>query len=321
MEIPAEDSRRHNLNRAEAENEATDPQGSPPDLTLEQITRSAQHVTGASGAALALSDGTVMSCRACSGYLAPPLGTHLNTDTGLTATCVQTAEIVRCDDTEADPRVDSSKCIGIRSILAVPIFNGPNVAGVLEVLCSKPNRFVDRHVTALELLARLVETYVKYASRGNGALDAPSSAAMTATKDSAAAAPDAAKVLCLTCGQGNPQGSQFCNRCGVILLISPDSTNGMEDFSLPEGADSTANEGLKEIYKLISENVGLESWQDISAKLLASLQSSPVPDKPRTAPVEAVTKSEETVEKLGRTEGNNQLAAGQGTTIRRRLWL
>jgi len=321
MEIPAENSRNHNLNRADTKNDAATPQGSNPDETLEQIIRSAQHVTGADGAALALSDGTVMSCRACSGYLAPPLGTHLNTDTGLTATCVQTAAIIRCDDTEVDTRVDSSKCIGIRSILAVPIFNGANVAGVLEVLCGKANRFTDRDVSALELLARLVETHVNYASRVSGSLNPPASTAMPVAKDFAAPDPDAAKALCLTCGHRNPQGSQFCNRCGVILLISSDPVNGIEDFSLPQGADSTANEGLKEVYKLISENVGLASWQDISVKLLTSLQSTPLPDKPRTTPSEAVAKSEETVNKIGRTESTNQLAAGQGTTIRRRLWL
>src|ERR1700687_2861611 len=103
-------------------------QGSSPDFDsnkiLEEITRSAQHATGASGAALVLSDGKIMSCRACSGGLGPPVGTRLNTDTGFTATCVKTKEVVRCDDTETDARVDGSSCIelGIRSILAVPVF-------------------------------------------------------------------------------------------------------------------------------------------------------------------------------------------------------
>src|SRR5580704_6895938 len=138
------------------------PQVSTPDFdskTLEEITRSAQHATGASGAALVLSDGKIMSCRACSGELGPPVGTRLNADTGFTATCVRTAVVVRCDDTETDPRVDGSSCVqlGIRSILAVPIFNGQNVAGVLEVLSNEPKKFADRHANALHLLAQLVE--------------------------------------------------------------------------------------------------------------------------------------------------------------------
>ena len=99
--------------------------------------------------------------------LAPPVGTRLNTDTGFTATCVQTAEVVRCDDTGTDPRVDGSSCVelGIHSILAVPVFDAQKVAGVLEVLSNEPKRFTDRHATALKLLARLVETLVNYASQ------------------------------------------------------------------------------------------------------------------------------------------------------------
>ena len=58
--------------------------------------------------------------------------------------------------------------LGIRSILAVPIFSAQKVAGVLEVLSNEPKRFTDRHVNALKLLARLVETLVDYASQGDG---------------------------------------------------------------------------------------------------------------------------------------------------------
>jgi len=67
----------------------------------------------------------------------------LNTETGFTATCVRTAAVLRCDDTQTDPRVDGSSCkeLGIGSILAVPIFNGPGVTGVLEVLSNTPQNF------------------------------------------------------------------------------------------------------------------------------------------------------------------------------------
>jgi len=147
-------------------NESTSHRGLNPELdsdkTLEEITRSALHATGASGSALVLSDAKGMSCRSSSGELAPPVGTRLHTDTGFTAMCVRTAEVVRCDDTKNDPRVDGSSCaqLGIRSILAVPIFSAQKVAGVLEVLSNEPKRFTDRHVNALKLLARLVETLV-----------------------------------------------------------------------------------------------------------------------------------------------------------------
>jgi ribosomal protein L40E len=322
MDIPAHKSQRHEIGRTEKD--AAGPQRSIPDLdpgrTLEGIARSAQHVTGASGAALALSDGKVMSCRACSGYLAPPVGTQLNTDTGLTATCVQTAEVVRCDDTESDPRVDSSKCIGIRSILAVPVFDDPDVAGVLEVLSSKPNTFTDRHVTALRLLARLVETHVNYGSRGNRALDSSVSDVKPTSNEPEAENTRVARVGCLSCGHRNPQGSQFCNRCGVILCISSAPFDKTIDLSLPEGTGSIDNEGLREIYKLISGGAGLATWNDIYANLLSNLQCASAQDKPTLATGETA-KREETVKGYGRAEGANELTTRPGAAIRRSLWL
>jgi len=320
MEIRADnESRRYRVENGFAVPLESSPD-SDPNRTLEEITRSAQHLTGASGAALALSDGTVISCRACSGYLAPPVGTQLNTDTGLTATCVRTAEVVHCEDTEADPRVDSSKCIGIRSILAVPVFNGPDVAGVLEVFSRTPKNFTDRHVTALQLLARLVETHVNYVSRGN-ALDTSASETTPARDDSAPANAVLPGVGCLSCGHRNPQGSQFCNRCGVILVISLDPADTTPDFSLPEGAASLDHEGLREIYKLISGSAGLATWNDIYAKLLANQQSPPALDKTHPATTQETAKSEDSANKFGTTEGTSELTARPGGVIRRSLWL
>jgi hypothetical protein len=313
MGIPADDGRRYQVDRAEkgfAVFQGSGPD-SDPNRTLEEITRSAMYLTGASGAALALSDGKVMSCRACSGHLAPPVGTRLNTDAGLTATCVQTAEIVRCDDTEADRRIDSSKCVGIRSILAVPIFDGPNVAGVLEVLSGIPKRFTDKHVTALQLLARLVETHVDYVSRGH----VPSDVKPTLS-DPGARNADVASVLCLSCGHPNPEGSQFCNRCGVIICVSgpADKDSGL---SLPGGPKSIDYEGVREIFKLIAGGAGLATWNDIYPKLLANLQSTSAQDKPGTIASEDIVEKEETANLFGKAGEANQ---EPGAAIRRSLW-
>ncbi|MGA8491140.1 MAG: GAF domain-containing protein, partial [Terriglobales bacterium] len=233
--------------------------------TLEEIIRSAQYATGASGAALVLSDGKDMSCRACSGELAPPVGTRLNPDAGFTATCVRTGEVIGCDDTVDDPRIHGSGCIelGIRSILAVPVFDGPKVAGVLEVLSNEPKKFGERHVTALRLLARLVETLVNYSSRGNSPLEVQPSDAKPQATDFNRANADTAKVMCLSCGHRNPQDSQFCNRCGVILLVSLGQSETAQDPGKPNGLDSNADEGLKEVYKLISESADGATWNEI----------------------------------------------------------
>ena len=310
-----------------AEKDAIDPPGSSPDFdssrTLEEITRSVQHVTGASGAALVLSDGKIMSCRACSGELVPPVGTRLNTDTGFTATCVRTAQVIRCDDTETDPRVDGSSCkeLGIRSILAVPVFDGQQVAGVLEVLSSEPKKFTDRHATALRLLARLIETLANHASGADGLLGISTPDVTPQANGSSKASTDEVKVLCLSCGHPNPQGSQFCNHCGVILLSSPGPLETSIDFSLREGTESNVDEDLKEIYKLISGSAGLATWNEIYAKLLGNMQVAIAQDKPGTTTAEETAKMEDTVMGFGIAKGGTELKARREAAVRRSLWL
>jgi len=291
--------------------------------TLEEITRSALHATGAGGAALVLSDGKVMSCRACSGELAPPVGTRLNPDAGFTATCVRTGEIVRCDDTATDPRIDGSSCIqlGIGSILAVPVFDGPNVAGVLEVLSTETKKFAERHVTALKLLARLVETLLNYSPR-NGSPDSRIANPTAVATNSNRVSTDEAKVMCLSCGHRNPQDSQFCNRCGVILLVTLGQTETPQDLVESETAESGANKGLKEIYKIISENAGRATWTEIDAKLMANLQSTSAQNQPRPgAKKELANEKEDSVNGLGKAREATELKTRLGAAVRRSLWL
>jgi hypothetical protein len=300
-------------------------QGVSPDFDsnrmLEEITRNALHATGARGAALVLSDGKVMSCRACSGELAPPVGTRLNPDAGFTATCVQTAEVVRCDDTATDPRIHGSGCIelGIRSILAVPVFDGMKVAGVLEVLSGEPKKFEERHVTALKLLARLVETLVNYASRAAGAVETQTSIATPHTTDSSKLGADAAKVMCLSCGHRNPPDSQFCNRCGVILLVALGQAETAPDRIQ---TDSSADEGLKEIYKLISEKAGEATWSDIYTRLMGNVSTSAEPKPPAAAKKgEPAKTKDEAVAGLRTARGTTEIKTRLGAAVRRSLWL
>jgi hypothetical protein len=302
-------------------------QGSSPELdsnrTLDEIVRSAQHATGASGAALVLSDGKIMSCRACSGELAPPVGTRLNPDSGFTASCVQSGAVVRCDDTQTDPRVDGSSCIelGIRSILAVPVCDGGNVAGVLEVLSREPRKFTDRHAKALQLLARLIETLVDYVSRGDGSASLLTLDAKAQEADSAKATTGETKLTCLSCGHPNPSDSQFCNRCGVILLSSPGSADTGVAVIANDGVESNADEGLKEIYKLISGNGGLATWNEIYARLLGNLQSASRQEKPAAAGGEKIARQDDTVLGFGSARGPTELKSRLGPSIRQNLWL
>jgi hypothetical protein len=285
---------------------------------LEEITRSALHATGASGAALVLSDGKLMSCCACSGELAPPVGTRLDPDAGFTATCVRTAQLVRCDDTATDPRIKGSSCIelGIRSILAVPVFNNQNVVGVLEVLSNEPNKFTDRHATALRLLARLVETLFNFGPRGDDTITA---AAKPPSNDSGKATTGQAKLTCRSCGHPNPRDSQFCNQCGIVLFGFLGRQDTALDPGLPTTTESSADEGLKEICKIISGDAGPATWSEISQRLLADQRSVAPQDKPRPVPRQ-IQKGETEGTGVGPATDQGGVKARVGA-VRRSLWL
>jgi hypothetical protein len=305
-----------------AEKDCAAPQPSIPDQTiLDQITRSAQYATGASGAALILSDGKIMSCRACSGSLAPPVGTTLNTETGFTATCVRTAAVLRCDDTQTDPRVDGSSCkeLGIGSILAVPIFNGPGVTGVLEVLSNTPQNFTDRHAAALQLLGRLVETLSNYDSPNNVSIQSAISDVKPCEIEHGSATAGDVRITCISCRHENPQGSQFCNCCGVILFSFLGPEDARVDQSPSAVSDSSNDEDLKQIRKVIAGNGLPATWNEISKRLLADQTV-----RPFVAATDPANKTEGATKDIG-VQGSAQetarLKTGMRTAVRRRLWL
>ena len=134
----------------------------PGDLNLEPgisiIAERAQSLTGATGAAIALRKGDAIICRARTGRTAPDLGVHLQTDTGLSADCVRTGEVLLCHDAESNPRVDlaSSRRLGVRSILVAPLRHFRRTLGVFEVLSSAPYAFDHNDVATMQFLSGMI---------------------------------------------------------------------------------------------------------------------------------------------------------------------
>lgn len=132
------------------------------DLDLEPaisvITDRAQVLTGATGAAIALRKGEEIVCRSRAGRTAPDLGVRLQTETGISAHCVRTGEILVCNDAEANPQVDvaASRRLGVRSILVAPLRCFQHTLGVFEVLSSNPYAFDQRHVATLQMLSGMM---------------------------------------------------------------------------------------------------------------------------------------------------------------------
>src|SRR3981189_2612244 len=122
------------------------------------IAEKAQTLTGATGAAIALRRGNEIVCRARTGRTAPDIGVRLQTDSGLSAECVRTGEVLLCNDAESNPRVDWASCrrMGVRSILVAPLRHFRRTLGVFEVLSSTPHAFDNNDVATMQFLSGMM---------------------------------------------------------------------------------------------------------------------------------------------------------------------
>jgi len=133
------------------------------DEVLQLVAERAQAITGADGIAIALAEGEEIICRASVGSMAPDRGMRLDAKAGFSGACFRTGRIIRCDDSEKDPRVNLEACrrLGTRSMVAVPLQGQGNVLGLLVAFSTVPYGFKDTHVRSLHLLAELILAALK----------------------------------------------------------------------------------------------------------------------------------------------------------------
>jgi TonB family protein len=118
----------------------------------------ALRVTNANGAAVALNQGGEMLCCAASGKLAPPVGSRLAGEVGLSKELLHGSKSLRCDDTEKDFRVDRKACrnLGIRSVVVVPVQMSDKVVAILEIFSDRPGAFGGDQIERLQSVADMV---------------------------------------------------------------------------------------------------------------------------------------------------------------------
>jgi TonB family protein len=136
------------------------------DLVLNEIVEHARLATGATAAAIALTRGDEIVCRATTGANAPDLGVRLDVDSGLSGACVKSKQWQRCDDSETDSRVNAEICcdLGVRSILVFPVVREEKLLGVFEIFSPRPNAFTDREIQTLQALSRSIVNNVDRAA-------------------------------------------------------------------------------------------------------------------------------------------------------------
>src|SRR5450755_4173214 len=128
------------------------------DEVLQLVAERAVAITGADGLAIALAENNEIVLRASAGEIKPDCGTRIDRDSAFSGACFRESQIVTCDDTETDTRVNLQACrkLGARSMVAVPLCGRRRVIGVLEAFSSWPFAFNESDVRNLSLLAELV---------------------------------------------------------------------------------------------------------------------------------------------------------------------
>ncbi len=133
------------------------------DEVLQLVAERAIAITGADGLGIALAENNEIVLRASAGLVKPDVGARIERDSAFSGACFRTAQIIRCDDTETDDRVNLSACrrLGARSMVAVPLCGRRRVIGLLEAFSAEPFGFNETDVGSLELLAELILAALK----------------------------------------------------------------------------------------------------------------------------------------------------------------
>lgn len=196
--------------------------GSDLAAALKLIAARARTLLRASGAAIALAtqDPETLICRASAGDSAPPVGAALHAGSGFSGECVRTGRILRCDDTETDPRVDRESCrmLAVRSMLAAPLRVGGKVKGLIEVFSARPGAFDDNDSGVLQRLADAVLAAVNRTARSE---EHTAPASITASiPASTASIPDSSAATSVPF-QPSPGSVLFASQAGAGKVDEP----------------------------------------------------------------------------------------------------
>ena len=148
------------------------------DEVLQLVAERAVAITGADGLAIALAENNELVLRAAAGAVRPDPGTRIDRESAFSGACFRSAQVINCDDTETDTRVNLEACrkMGTRSMVAVPLCGRRRVIGVLEAFSTWPFAFNEIDIRNLTLLAELILGALKPEDEDRFALSAQAAA-------------------------------------------------------------------------------------------------------------------------------------------------
>lgn len=133
---------------------------------LSRIAEQTQHLTSASGVAIDLIEQNELVSRTATGIAAHALSEWNRMILEISLECFRTGEIFRCEDAEADSRLNPAICrqVGLRSMIVVPLYQDGPAAGVLKILSGEPRAFSERDVRVAQIMAGLVSAAMSSAA-------------------------------------------------------------------------------------------------------------------------------------------------------------
>jgi PAS domain S-box-containing protein len=133
------------------------------DELLHLIIQRAQDITDAQGAVIEFVEGDELVYHAATGIAASSVGLRLKLNSSLSGFCVQTGEIIHCEDSETDPRVDLEACrrIKVRSMIVAPLHREKSIIGVIKVFSSNPYSFNEQDIRTLQLMAGNISSTIE----------------------------------------------------------------------------------------------------------------------------------------------------------------
>ncbi len=131
-------------------------------LTLQTITDRTMEIVNADGCVVEMLQGDEMVYTAASGTAAPHIGLRLKAQTSFSGLSVRMNEILRCNDSETDDRVNREACrkVGLRSMVVVPLRHQNASIGVLKVMSGQLAAFDEESINTLEIMAGLLSAAI-----------------------------------------------------------------------------------------------------------------------------------------------------------------
>ena len=199
------------------------------DEVLQLVAERAIAITGADGLGIALAENNEIVLRASAGAIKPDVGQRIQRDSAFSGACFRTAQIIRCDDTETDDRVNLYACrqLGARSMVAVPLCGRRRVIGLLEAFSAEPFGFNDSDVSSLALLAELIvgalkpedeELFAESAQVAEAELAAPAISTQAALPFEE---PGSARVAAVVAQVPQVQDEEAASAQGAAAVVAP----------------------------------------------------------------------------------------------------